>query len=39
LTDWKDDLIYRFDWAKDGRLLCERGHTMADIILLRANRE
>jgi TolB protein len=35
LTDWKSDLIYRFDWFKDGRLLCERGSTMADVILIR----
>lgn len=35
LTDWKDDLIYRFDWSTDGRLLCERGTTMADVILIR----
>jgi Tol biopolymer transport system component len=35
LTDWKSDLIYRFDWFRDGRLLCERGSTMTDIILIR----
>jgi TolB protein len=35
LTDWKADLIYRFDWSKDGRLLCERGITVSDVILMR----
>lgn len=35
LTEWKADLIYRFDWFRDGRLLCERGTTMADVILIR----
>lgn len=35
LTDWKADLIYRFDWSKDGQLLCERGTTASDIILIR----
>lgn len=35
LTDWKADLIYRFDWAKDGRLLCERGTTASEVILIR----
>ncbi|HKG20813.1 MAG TPA: winged helix-turn-helix domain-containing protein [Blastocatellia bacterium] len=35
LTDWKADLIYRFDWSKDGRLLCERGTTKSDVILIR----
>lgn len=35
LTDWKADLIYRFDWAKDGRLLCERGVTLSDVLLIR----
>lgn len=35
LTDWKADLIYRFDWSKDGRLLCERGTTVSDVILMR----
>lgn len=35
LTDWKSDLIYRFDWSRDGRLLCERGTTMSNIILIQ----
>ena len=35
LTDWKSDLIYRFDWFKDGRLLAERGTTVSDVILIR----
>ncbi len=35
LTDWKADLIYRFDWFRDGRLPCERGTTAADVILIR----
>jgi len=35
LTDWKADLIYRFDWFKDGRLLCERGTTVSDVLLIR----
>jgi TolB protein len=35
LTGWKADIIYRFDWSRDGRLLCERGTTVADVILLR----
>jgi hypothetical protein len=35
LTDWKADLIYRFDWFSDGRLLCERGTTMTDVVLIR----
>ncbi|HEY4642062.1 MAG TPA: winged helix-turn-helix domain-containing protein [Thermoanaerobaculia bacterium] len=34
LTDWKADVIYRFDWSRDGRLLCERGTTVADVILV-----
>jgi Tol biopolymer transport system component/DNA-binding winged helix-turn-helix (wHTH) protein len=35
ITDWKSDIIYRFDLSKDGRLLCERGNTVSDIILIR----
>lgn len=35
LTDWKADLIYRFDFSKDGRLLCERGTTASEVILMR----
>jgi Tol biopolymer transport system component len=35
LTGWKADLIYRFDWSKDGRLLCERGTTVSDVTLIR----
>ena len=38
LTDWKADLIYRFDWSKDGRLLCERGTTVSDVILIQEGR-
>ncbi|PYS93452.1 MAG: hypothetical protein DMF64_04405 [Acidobacteria bacterium] len=35
LTDWKADLVYRIDWFRDGRLVCERGTTVSDVILLR----
>ncbi|HEV7428854.1 MAG TPA: winged helix-turn-helix domain-containing protein [Thermoanaerobaculia bacterium] len=35
LTDWKADLVYRFDWSRDGRLMCERGTTVSDVILIR----
>ena len=35
LTDWKSDAIYGFDWAKDGRLVCERGSVLAEVVLIR----
>jgi Tol biopolymer transport system component len=35
LTDWKSDLIYRFAWSADGSLLCERGMSVTDVILIR----
>jgi eukaryotic-like serine/threonine-protein kinase len=35
LTDWKADLIYRFDWSRDGRLVCERGTTTSEVLLIR----
>ncbi|HJQ33102.1 MAG TPA: winged helix-turn-helix domain-containing protein [Pyrinomonadaceae bacterium] len=35
LTDWKADIIYRFDWSRDGRLLAERGTTVSEVILIR----
>ncbi|MEO6391083.1 MAG: winged helix-turn-helix domain-containing protein [Pyrinomonadaceae bacterium] len=35
LTDWKTDRIFRFDWSPDGRLLCERGTQVDDVILIR----
>jgi len=31
LTDWKSDAIYGFDWAKDGRLVCERASVLAEV--------
>jgi len=31
LTDWKSDAIYGFDWAKDGRLVCERGSVLSEL--------
>ncbi|MBD0325166.1 MAG: PD40 domain-containing protein [Pyrinomonadaceae bacterium] len=35
LTNFKEDLIYRFAWSKDGRTLaCERGTEINDIILV-----
>jgi Tol biopolymer transport system component/DNA-binding winged helix-turn-helix (wHTH) protein len=35
LTNFKEDLIYRFDWSKDGSTLaCERGTEINDIILV-----
>jgi Tol biopolymer transport system component len=35
LTAWTADLIYRFDWSKDGTLACERGAPVNDVVLLR----
>lgn len=35
LTDWKADRIYRFDWSRDGRLVCERGNTTSEVLLIR----
>ena len=35
LTAWTADLIYRFDWSRDGTLVCERGTSVNDVILIR----
>ena len=35
ITAWDSDIVFRFDWSKDGRLVAERGRFMADIILIR----
>jgi Tol biopolymer transport system component/DNA-binding winged helix-turn-helix (wHTH) protein len=35
MTDWGANLVYRFDWSKEGDLLCERGPTLTDIVLIR----
>lgn len=35
LTDWRTDRIFRFDWSRDGQLLCERGTYVDDVILIR----
>jgi Tol biopolymer transport system component/DNA-binding winged helix-turn-helix (wHTH) protein len=35
ITSWTSDQIYRFAWSRDGRLLCERGSTLTDVILIR----
>ncbi len=36
LTDFKDEVIYRFAWSPDGKsLVYERGTTVNDVVLLR----
>ncbi|HEU4715045.1 MAG TPA: winged helix-turn-helix domain-containing protein [Pyrinomonadaceae bacterium] len=35
VTNWDSDVIFRFDWSKDGRLAVERGMFTNDIILIR----
>lgn len=35
LTAWTADLIYRFDWSKDGTLACERGAPVNDVVVIR----
>lgn len=36
MTDFKDEVIYRFAWAPDGKsLVYERGTTVNDVVLLR----
>jgi hypothetical protein len=35
LTDFKSDLIFSFDWSRDGKLLaCSRGITTTDVVLI-----
>lgn len=37
LTDFKDELIYRFAWSPDGKsLVYERGTTVNEVVLMRA---
>jgi len=36
VTRWESDVIFRFDWSRDGRLAVERGMFTNDIILIRA---
>jgi Tol biopolymer transport system component len=35
LTAWTADRIFRFDWSRDGTLVCERGTVITDVILIR----
>jgi serine/threonine protein kinase/Tol biopolymer transport system component len=34
LTDFKSDLIFSFDWSRDGTLACARGTQNADVVLI-----
>ena len=35
LTDFKSDLIFSYDWSRDGnRLVCERGVETSDVVLI-----
>jgi len=35
LTDFRDDLIFSYDWSRDGRqLACERGVETSDVVLI-----
>ena len=37
LTDFKNDLIFSYDWSRDGRqLACERGVETSDVVLITA---
>jgi Tol biopolymer transport system component len=36
VTNWDSDVIFRFDWSRDGRLAVERGMFTSDIVLIRA---
>jgi Tol biopolymer transport system component len=34
LTDFKSDLIFSWDWSRDGRLACARGTQTSDVVLI-----
>jgi len=34
LTDFKSDLIFSWDWSRDGRLACARGSQTSDVVLI-----
>jgi Tol biopolymer transport system component len=35
LTDFKSDLIFRFDWSRDGKwLVVARGNVSSDVVLI-----
>ncbi len=34
LTDFKSELIYNFDWSRDAKLICSRGYTARNIMLI-----
>ncbi len=35
LTDFKTDLIFSFDWSRDGRLVYSRGLRTSDVVLIK----
>ncbi len=40
LTDFKNDLIFSYDWSRDGQeLVCERGMETSDVVLITDYRE
>ena len=36
ITNWESDVIFRFDWSRDGRVAVERGMFTNDIVLIRS---